>query len=367
MRPSGQTLDQRFVLSNFDFDLPKDQIAIFPPEKRGDSRLLVVDRRQQSFADKQFVDLPSFLDAGDILVRNSSGVLPCRVQLTRPGGSQVEAVLAPFNHPNAEAVKQAQQIFKDGDISAWSVLARNLKVGMRVSFGNLQAFVQQRLKDRSALVFINGSRSLVEAEFDRLGQMPLPPYILNQRGTEKNWPEDRQRYQTVFANEAGSIAAPTAGLHFTDALFDELRASGVGVHDVTLHVGRGTFQPIEAEDIRDHQMAEEFYSVPPSTQDAIAKTKQSNRRVVGVGTTVVRSLESWRRFQRPNGASELFLYPGEQITSIDALITNFHLPSSSLLLLVMAFAGEELVRRAYQHAVDERYRFYSYGDAMLVI
>jgi S-adenosylmethionine:tRNA ribosyltransferase-isomerase len=328
---------------------------------------LVVDRQKQCFVDNHFSDLAGLLDSGDLIVRNTSSVLPCRVELIRASGNKVEAIMAPIAELSDERVELAKRDFGQAEVSAWSVLARNLKVGGRLTLGKLTALVAGRFADRSALVVFNGSRSAVEQEFGRVGQMPLPPYILNRRGQDKNWQGDRQRYQTVFAKQAGSIAAPTAGLHFTDEIFQELADKGVEISDVTLHVGRGTFQPIESADIRNHHMAEEFYNVPESTQNDIARVRHAGKRVIGVGTTVVRTLESWRRLHAAEGSSEIFLYPGEEVDSIDGLITNFHLPGSSLLLLVMAFAGEELVRRAYQHAVDEGYRFYSYGDAMLIL
>lgn len=334
-------------LSDFDYALPEDLIAQEPPAERDGARMLVLDRATQRFEDRVFRELPRFLRPGDCLVLNDSRVLPSRLYGTRVnGGLAVEMLL----------LEPAS-----GDALEWRALVRpgkKLRVGDRVRFA----------EDLSAEILAHGDRgerivrfhetSDVYAAIERLGHIPLPPYI-----RREDRMEDRERYQTVFAHERGSVAAPTAGLHFTGATLDACRNAGAEIARVTLHVGLGTFQPIEREDFENHQLHYERYSIADHAWQQI----RDAQRVVAVGTTSVRTIESAAATGQQSGSTNLFIQPGYQFRRVDAMLTNFHLPRTSLLLLVCALAGKDFTLAAYRHAVEQRYRFFSYGDCMLIV
>ena len=309
--------------------------------------MLVLDRRQQRFEDRRFRDLPSFLHDGDCLVLNDSRVLPSRLfGVCENGGGAVELLLT-------EPVPDT-----DGDWRALARPGRKLGVGARVRFDDtLTAVVLSRGERGERVVRFEGTGD-VYAALERLGHIPLPPYIRRADSLE-----DRDRYQTVFARERGSVAAPTAGLHFTSETLASCRAAGASIAPVTLHVGLGTFQPVEREDFQNHQLHFERYSIPRQSWETI----QSAKRVIAVGTTAVRTVESAAAHEQLSGSTNLFVYPGYSFCRVGAMLTNFHLPRTSLLLLVCAFAGTDLALAAYRHAVAQRYRFFSYGDCMLIV
>jgi len=339
----------------FDYPLPPERIAQYPAEQRDGSRLLVCDRAAGRWEDRAFGELPDLLRAGDLLVVNDSRVIPARLLgRLEPEGRPVELLFV-----------------KAAGGSAWEALARPAKrcrPGAVVVFGDGQV--------RARVVGVAGEgRRIVELEaggsvrevLERYGLPPLPPYITRH---QKPGQEDWERYQTVYAARDGSVAAPTAGLHFTPALLDRLKARGIAIETLTLHVGPGTFRPIRSARVEGHRMEAEEMTISPEAGGAINTAKADGRRVIAVGTTTCRALESAADAQgrvRPmSGPTDLFIYPGYRFKVIDALLTNFHLPRSSLLLLVCAFARREFVLDAYRHAVDSGYRFYSYGDAMLI-
>ena len=338
-------------VADFDYDLPPGRIAQAPAASREASRLLVVDRADRALVDRAFVDLPALLRAGDCLVVNNSRVIPARVLAEDVGGRPVELLFV-------EAVS-------DG---AWRALVRpgrRCRPGSHLRAGGARLRVVAIDEDGARLIAReNGTiASLLEAH----GLPPLPPYIARHAKPE---PEDWERYQTVYATAPGSVAAPTAGLHFTEALLERLRAGGVEVHALTLHVGPATFRPVTSPTVEGHAIAPERVVVPEPTADAVNRARAEGRRVVAVGTTVTRALESAvgadGRVAALAGPASLTIRPGYDFRAIDALLTNFHLPRSSLLLLVAAFAGRDLALQAYRHAVAGEYRFYSYGDAMLI-
>ena len=337
--------------SDFYFDLPQELIAQTPLERRDGSRLLCLDKATGAMEHRHFYDLPELLAPGDCLVLNDSRVLPARLIGRRvPGGGICEVLL----------------LTQRGE-DLWECLVRpgkKLRPGARVTFGSgeLTAEIVEEVSDGNRLVRFSYTGIFMEV-LDRLGEMPLPPYI-------KEKLADRERYQTVYSRELGSAAAPTAGLHFTEALLEQIREKGVSICYVTLHVGLGTFRPVKEEEIQDHEMHSEFCIIPEETAHIVDETKQRGGRVIAVGTTSCRTLES---FAEPDGSlkagsgwTNIFIYPGYTFRCIDALITNFHLPESTLIMLVSALAGREQILRAYQTAVNERYRFFSFGDAMFI-
>jgi S-adenosylmethionine:tRNA ribosyltransferase-isomerase len=329
------------LVSELDYELPEDLIAQSPAEPRDASRLMVVDVGRNTIAHHTFRDLPNFLRPGDVLVLNETKVLPARVESRKPTGGGVELLFLKDLGPD-----------QDG---AWEVLARpskRLRPGLVLSAGGEQLRLVKSLGDGHWAVSGTDLPGLLR----RSGRMPLPPYI-------RPTPETEKRYQTVYARNEGSAAAPTAGFHFTERVFGEAEQGGADIARITLHVGVGTFMPVRTERLEEHTMHAEHYSVP---QEA-AKVVRNGRRVVAAGTTVARTLETWAATGEPEGESELFVYPGYRWLAVDALLTNFHLPRSTLLAMVMSFGGEELVREAYRTAVRERYRFYSFGDAMLLL
>ncbi|MDP9456234.1 MAG: tRNA preQ1(34) S-adenosylmethionine ribosyltransferase-isomerase QueA [Actinobacteria bacterium] len=321
-----------------DYELPEELIAQKPAVPRDSSRLMLVDTSTGEISHHAFHDLPGFLRPGDALVLNETKVLPARLAARRPGGGAAELLF----------------LNEIGD-GAWEVLARpsrRLKPGMELSANGDSLRLLGPLGDgRWAIAAAD-----VPGLLDRHGRMPLPPYI-------EATPEVEGEYQTVYARVPGSAAAPTAGLHFTERVLDGVSRAGGKVEKITLHVGTGTFSPVRTEDLADHPMHPERYSIPEGTQ----RTVEEAKRVCAVGTTAARTLESWAASGEREGETELFIYPGYRWRAVDALLTNFHLPRSTLLAMVMAFAGEELVREAYETAVRERYRFYSFGDAMLLL
>ena len=337
--------------SDFYYDLPPELIAQTPLEKRDESRLLCLDKATGEWSHHHFYELPDFLRAGDCLILNNSRVLPARLLGRRlPGGGACEVLL-----------------LQDKGDKVWECLVRpgkHLREGARVSFGDgeLTAEIAEVLQDGNRLVRFDYNGIFLEV-LERLGKMPLPPYI-------KEELQDRERYQTVYSKVNGSAAAPTAGLHFTPELLERIRQMGVKVGYVTLHVGLGTFRPVKEEEITDHAMHSEYCVIPQETADLINETKQSGGRVICVGTTSCRTVESQAAedgtMRACAGWTDIFIYPGYRFKVMDALITNFHLPESTLIMLVSALAGRENVLAAYKEAVEKRYRFFSFGDAMFI-
>ena len=336
---------------DFDFELPQELIAQTPIEKRDASRLLVLDKNSGAWEHRHFFDLPSYLHPGDCLILNNSRVLPARLLGHRlPGGGACEVLL-----------------LIDRGNDTWECLVRpgkKMRVGAKVSFGEgqLTGEVVEELPGGNRLVKFHYEGIFLEV-LDQLGKMPLPPYI-------KAELQDRERYQTVYSKVTGSAAAPTAGLHFTPELLEQIRTMGVNIGYVTLHVGLGTFRPVKEEEITDHEMHSEYCVIPQETADLINETKRNGGRVICVGTTSCRTLESWAEedgtVKASAGWTDIFIYPGYRFKVLDALVTNFHLPESTLLMLVSALAGREHILAAYNEAVKERYRFFSFGDAMFI-
>ena len=342
------------LVSDFDYELPAERIAQEPLAERDASRLMVLDRAGGGIAHRSFRDLPEYLRAGDLLVMNRSRVIPARLLGRRASGGAAEVLLV-----------------RDVGDGRWQALVRpgrHLRPGQRITVDDdLSVVVESEAlaEDGRRRVRLLSRRRDVAAALERCGHVPLPPYV-----RRPDRPQDRDRYQTVYAREPGSVAAPTAGLHFTPALLERLRARGVGVAEVVLHVGPGTFRPVTAERVEDHRVAPEPYAIPPETALAIEEARRRGGRVIAVGTTTARTLEGAARatgtVAAGEGETDLVIVPGFTFRVVDALVTNFHLPRSSLLLLVAAFAGRERVLGAYAEAVREGYRFYSYGDAMLL-
>ncbi len=335
--------------SDFYFDLPEKLIAQTPIAQRDHSRLLHVDKITGELEHRHFFDLPEYLDEGDCLVLNDSRVLPARLIGCRPTGGSVELVLL--------------RDLGDGRWECLSRPGRKTKPGTEIIFGNgeLTATVESVAEGGNRIVKFHYEGIFLET-LERLGKMPLPPYI-------KEELSDSERYQTVYSKELGSAAAPTAGLHFTEELLDAIRAKGVRVCFVTLHVGLGTFRPVKEDEIEDHEMHSEFCIVPEETARIVTETKRNGGRVFAVGTTSCRTLESFAAddgtLAPSSGWTDIFIYPGYRFKCVDALVTNFHLPESTLIMLVSALAGRENVLNAYKVAVEKEYRFFSFGDACL--
>ena len=337
--------------SDFYYDLPQELIAQTPLDKRDSSRLMTLDRATGAVEHHHFYELPDFLNPGDCLILNDSRVLPARLLGQRlPGGGACEVLL----------------LIDRGD-KTWECLVRpgrKMRAGAKLTFGNgeLTAEVVEELPGGNRMVRFDYEGIFLEV-LERLGKMPLPPYI-------KEELQDQERYQTVYSRELGSAAAPTAGLHFTTELLDKIREKGVKTTFVTLHVGLGTFRPVKAEDILEHHMHSELCMMNEETARILNETRASGGRIVCVGTTSCRTLESLvsedGRFEAKSRWTDIFIYPGYRFQAMDALITNFHLPESTLVMLVSAFAGREHVLNAYKTAVEEKYRFFSFGDAMFI-
>lgn len=338
--------------ADFDFDLPEELIAQTPLEKRDASRLLVVDKETGAFSDQHFDQIIDQLQPGDALVMNNTRVLPARLYGIKPEtGGHVELLL----------LKNTQ-----GD--DWEVLAKpakRLRVGSQISFGDgrLTATVVEEL-DHGGRIVRFGYEGIFLEVLESLGEMPLPPYIHEKLA-------DRERYQTVYAKENGSAAAPTAGLHFTEELLEQIAAKGVKLVYLTLHVGLGTFRPVSVDSLDDHEMHSEFYSLSEEAAQTLRQVKDNGGRVIAVGTTSIRTLETigskfQGQIQADSGWTNIFIKPGYDWKVVDAFSTNFHLPKSTLVMLVSAFAGRSLTLEAYEHAIAERYRFFSFGDAMFI-
>jgi S-adenosylmethionine:tRNA ribosyltransferase-isomerase len=360
---------------DFDFDLPPELIAQEPAAERGGSRLLVLDRARSALTHARVADLPDFLRAGDLLVVNNTRVFPARLLGRRvPSGGAVECLLVrpvpqTVSQPVSDTVPQPVSV-----TAVWEALVhpgQKLKPGARVVFAGIHTLhgeiLERRFFGRRLVRLWTEDSGSVDAAVDAIGHMPLPPYI--KRGDR---PDDRDRYQTVFAQARGSIAAPTAGLHFTPSLVAALAARGVDTTAITLHVGYGTFQPVRVDRVEDHRVEPERYEIGAAAARTIAAARAEGRRIIAVGTTTTRTLEGVARdhdgaIVAGSGETDLFIYPGFRFLVISGLMTNFHLPQSSLLMLVSAFAGRDLVRTAYDAAIAERYRFYSYGDSMLIL
>ncbi len=338
-------------VTDFDYDLPEELIAQDPLEKRSNSRLMVLDKNTGEISHQHFYDIKNYLKAGDCLVINNTRVIPARLYGARVGsGGKVEILLLKRKSDNV-----------------WECLVKpgkKARPGMEISFGDglLLGKITDIVDEGNRLIEFS-YEGIFEEILDKLGEMPLPPYITHRL-------EDRDRYQTVYAKYDGSAAAPTAGLHFTPELLSEIKDMGVKVAEVTLHVGLGTFRPVKEEEVLDHHMHSEYYEITQEACDIINETKAHGGRVISVGTTSTRTLESAAVAGQPlvpkSGWTEIFIYPGYEFKVIDGLITNFHLPQSTLIMLVSALAGREHVLHAYEVAVKERYRFFSFGDAMLI-
>lgn len=336
--------------SDFCYELPAELIAQTPAANRSGSRLLAVNGATREFKDLRFIDLPQFLEAGDLLVFNDTRVLPARLLGKKDSGGQVEVLV--------------ERVLNDRHVLAHTRASKSPRAGQRLLLaGGVVAEVIGREGDLFELKF-EGDEPVIDI-LERIGHMPLPPYI--ERDDTDN---DRERYQTVYAREPGAVAAPTAGLHFDNEMLKNLEACGIEAAFITLHVGAGSFQPVRADKLVDHHMHHEQVKITSSVCEKINTARAAGRRIIAVGTTVVRALESAAAdngaIEPFHGDTDIFIYPGYRFKVIDALITNFHLPESTLLMLVCAFAGRELMLKAYHHAIEKRYRFFSYGDAMFL-
>jgi S-adenosylmethionine:tRNA ribosyltransferase-isomerase len=337
---------RHFSLGDFDFALPPELIAQHPAAERSGSRLL--DGTGAIPADRVFRDLPNLLQAGDLLVFNDTQVVKARLFGEKPTGGKLELLV--------------ERVLTGNEVVAHMKVSKKPPPGTALHMdGGFTATLLGRYPEEDGPLFRFAFSDDPYRLMEQHGHVPLPPYI-----THTDTAEDASRYQTVFAKNPGAVAAPTAALHFDTALLAALDARGVQRASVTLHVGAGTFQPVKTEDIAQHRMHSEWYEVPPATQQAIAELRQRGGRLVAVGTTTVRTLESWAKTGRTSGDTDIFITPGFTFRQVDLLVTNFHLPKSTLLMLVSAFAGYETMMQLYRHAIESRYRFFSYGDAMLL-
>ena len=338
-------------LEEFDYNLPEELIAQTPIKQRDASRLMVLDKKTGEIEHKHFYDIIDYLNPGDTLVLNDTKVLPARLIGEKESTKAVIEVL----------------LLKNVEGDTWETLvkpARRIHVGDVVSFGEgLLKLTCTEVKDEGIRVFEASYEGIFYELLDKLGTMPLPPYIHEKL-------EDKDRYQTVYAKEVGSAAAPTAGLHFTEELLTKIKEKGINIVYLTLHVGLGTFRPVKVEDVTKHKMHSEFYSLSKSGADILNKTRENGKRIIAVGTTSTRTLETiyqkFGEFREDSGFTDIFIYPGKEVKSIDGLITNFHLPKSTLIMLVSAIAGRDNILNAYNIAVKEKYRFFSFGDAMFI-
>jgi len=353
-----------YSLQDYDYFLPPEQIAQQPADRRDGSRLFVIDRASGGCDHRQFTDVVDYLRDGDVLVVNNTRVIPGRLYGRKPSGGTVEALVLSHRRVASGSGEPGVRDAADCLIKA----SKPCKPGLKIDFEGLSATVVDGTAGRYTLHFQTSGGLAVE--LDAVGRMPLPPYIRRSSDVEPPC-DDHTAYQTVYAKESGAVAAPTAGLHFTESLMERIRRRGVSIVEITLHVGYGTFAPVRVEDIRDHKMHSETFHVTPAAADTINQAKAEGRRVVAVGTTSVRTLEYVARATgeiRPGtGESDLYIYPGFTFRIVDALITNFHLPQSTLVMLVSAFTGRETILAAYAEAVSKGYRFFSYGDGMLIV
>lgn len=336
---------------DFDFELPEELIAQTPLEKRDNSRLLVVNKKDNGIEHKQFTNIIDYLEEGDSLVLNDTKVLPARLYgVKEETNAMIELLL-----------------LKDLGDNKWECLtrpAKRIKIGTIVSFGNGLLKAQcVRCDEEGIREFKLIYDGILYEILDKLGEMPLPPYIHEKL-------EDKNRYQTVYAKNVGSAAAPTAGLHFTDELLNKIKDKGVNIVYITLHVGLGTFRPVSVEDVTKHKMHSEYYMMNESAAKVLNETKKNNKKIISVGTTSTRTLETimnlYGEFKECSGWTDIFIYPGYKFKAVDNLITNFHLPKSTLVMLVSALAGKELIMKAYNEAIINKYRFFSFGDSMLI-
>ncbi|HQX55447.1 MAG TPA: tRNA preQ1(34) S-adenosylmethionine ribosyltransferase-isomerase QueA [Pyrinomonadaceae bacterium] len=340
-------------LSDFDFDLPESLIAQHPADRREDSRMLIVDRAAGGLIDSTFSEFASQLGPKDLLVVNNTRVFPARLIGRTETGAAIEVFL-----------------ISEADTNSWLALAKpgkRLRTGKRINFGEgLSGVVEEKFEDGRVRIGFESATNLNDL-IDKYGRTPLPPYIRRDKAAAGT---DRERYQTVYAKTRGSIAAPTAGLHFTPEILDSIRRRGTEIAEITLHVGYGTFQPVRADVLSDHRVMAERYEIDSATAERLQNAKDSGKRIVAVGTTTTRALESNfssnGRFEAMRTDADLTITPGFEFQAVDAILTNFHLPQSSLLILTSTFGGHDLIMNAYRHAVDSEYRFYSYGDCMFI-
>jgi S-adenosylmethionine:tRNA ribosyltransferase-isomerase len=363
---------RKINLADYNFELPEELIAKEPVRPRDHSRLLVLDRKSGEIEHRIFYEIIDFLEPGDVLVMNDSKVFPARLLGEKQTGGKVEILLD-----------------KQIDDASFEAIGKHLKTGDVITFprSRIKCYIISLENRIYKIRFSIGGEKLIK-EIDKIGQTPLPPYILKARGTEHfDQKEDQKDYQTVYAKERGSAAAPTAGLHFTKSLLQKIKDKGVEIEKVTLHVGLGTFAPVKSDDISEHRIHQEYYSVQLAVWDKIVEAKKSGRRIIAVGTTTTRVLETLAgraeeltslpkgdtpsegcpAVQLISGWTNIFITPGYEFKCVDALITNFHIPKSTLLLLVSAFASDNLIKKAYHEAIKHNYRFYSFGDAMLIV
>ncbi|MCK8815966.1 tRNA preQ1(34) S-adenosylmethionine ribosyltransferase-isomerase QueA [Natroniella sulfidigena] len=339
-------------VKDFDFELPDELIAQEPMEPRDESRLMVINREKEEIEGRIFKEIIDYFEAGDTLVRNNTKVIPARL----------------FGHKEETGGKVEFLLLNRVELDRWETLVKangKVRVGTRVVFGTGELIAEVKAEtDFGGRVVEFEYTGVFEEILDKLGNMPLPPYITKEL-------EEADKYQTVYAQKRGAAAAPTAGLHFTDKLLDKIKAKGVNIIDITLHVGLGTFRPVKVDEIEEHDMHSEYYEVSPEAAEVINQTKEQGKKVISVGTTSTRTLETVAdedgTVKPEKGWTDIFIYPGYEFKVVDALITNFHLPQSTLLMLVSAFASQELALKAYQQAVREEYRFYSFGDGMLIL
>lgn len=340
-------------ISDFDFDLPENLIAQTPLEKRENSRMLIVNKENSAFEDAHFYDFPRFLRKGDLLVLNNTKVFPARLFGATETGAKIEVFLV-----------------KETENKSWETLARparRLKIGKKIIFSDkLSAKVLDKNEEGRVFIEFEADGDF-DALLDEIGKTPLPPYI---KRTDGNFEKDRERYQTVFAKNRGAIAAPTAGLHFTPKILENVKNSGVEIAEITLHVGYGTFEPVRVTNLSEHKVLPENYEISAETAETLNRAKSENRRIIAIGTTTTRTLESaitkHGKFIAEKNLADLTVTPNYKFRAIDGILTNFHLPQSSLLVLISTFGSHELIMNAYKHAVREKYRFYSYGDCMFI-
>ena len=337
-------------INEFDFELDESLIAQHPSDKRENSRLLIVHKNTGQLEDRHFYDIIDYLKEGDVLVRNNSRVIPARLKgIKEPTGAKVELL-----------------ILKEEDNDIIECLCGNakaIKIGTIINCNDLLKCECIEVLDEGIRRFKTHYQGLFKEVLAKIGTTPLPPYIHEEL-------KDASRYQTVYAKIDGSAAAPTAGLHFSQELINKIKAKGISFQDVTLHVGLGTFKPVKEEKVEDHHMHYEYYSMDQKTADALNKAKKEGRRIIAIGTTSTRTLETimqkYGEFKACSGTTNIFIYPPYDFKAIDAQITNFHLPKSTLIMMISAFAGYDLIMKAYKHATDEKYRFFSFGDAMFI-
>jgi S-adenosylmethionine:tRNA ribosyltransferase-isomerase len=336
---------------DFDYLLPARLIAQSPTDARQDARMLVVTGAQTKLLDKNFSDFADFCQPGDLLVVNNTRVIPARLQCHKLSGAKVEVML--------------ERLLSNDEFLALARSNKSLKPGVQLHIaGEVVLEFVQREGEFVRFRIINSERDGGVGLFNRYGEVPLPPYI--KRAPEQ---QDQKRYQTVYAKAEGAVAAPTAGLHFNEAMLGKLAAKGIELAQITLHVGAGTFQPVKVDDIAQHKMHQEWMALDQQVVAQIERTKAAGNRVIAVGTTTVRALESAARAEKLvtfNGLTDIFIYPGFQFKVVDVLLTNFHLPKSTLLMMISAFVGIDTIKAAYAHAIEQEYRFFSYGDAMLL-